>query len=179
MRRLFRTSLQRCSQDVSSTIYGDGEQSRDSTYVDNIVEANMLAMRTEGVGGGLYNVATGERTSLIVSLKNSGRRPAGTSCPSMRPREREMSDTLRQTFIEPKASLDIAQSSPALKGSHGHLRSTPKERVRRLVDRGTVGARTGSIAPFQRRPLVPMGESPRYCGLCRLAAGDGGSVAGG
>lgn len=45
-------------------IYGDGEQSRDFAYVDNVVEANILAMTAHGVGGGLYNVAAGERTSL-------------------------------------------------------------------------------------------------------------------
>jgi len=41
-------------------IYGDGEQSRDFTYVANVVEANMLAMSAEGVGGKAYNVAMGE-----------------------------------------------------------------------------------------------------------------------
>ena len=45
-------------------VYGDGEQSRDFTHVDNVVEANMLAITAEGVGGALYNVATGKRTSI-------------------------------------------------------------------------------------------------------------------
>jgi len=41
------------------TIYGDGEQSRDFTYVDNVVAANLLAADAAGVGGEILNVATG------------------------------------------------------------------------------------------------------------------------
>jgi nucleoside-diphosphate-sugar epimerase len=47
------------------TIYGDGEQSRDFTYIDNAVEANLLACRSEEVGRGeVINVACGERYTL-------------------------------------------------------------------------------------------------------------------
>jgi len=46
------------------TIHGDGEQSRDFTYVENVVEANLAAMSAEGVAGRTYNVACGERVSL-------------------------------------------------------------------------------------------------------------------
>ena len=41
------------------TIYGDGEQSRDFTFVDNVVAANLLAADAPGVGGEILNVATG------------------------------------------------------------------------------------------------------------------------
>ena len=41
------------------TIYGDGEQSRDFTYVDNVVGANLLAAEAAGVHGEIVNVATG------------------------------------------------------------------------------------------------------------------------
>jgi nucleoside-diphosphate-sugar epimerase len=46
------------------TIFGDGEQSRDFTYVDNVVDANCLALRSEGAVGRVYNVGCGERISL-------------------------------------------------------------------------------------------------------------------
>ena len=46
-------------------INGDGEQSRDFTYVDNVVQANLAAAQASGVGGGIYNVACGERYSLL------------------------------------------------------------------------------------------------------------------
>jgi nucleoside-diphosphate-sugar epimerase len=46
-------------------IFGDGEQSRDFTYVANVVEANLLAMDAPtSVCGGVYNVACGERVTL-------------------------------------------------------------------------------------------------------------------
>ena len=45
-------------------IFGDGEQSRDFTYVENAVEANMLALDAERVGGRVYNIACGERITL-------------------------------------------------------------------------------------------------------------------
>jgi len=46
-------------------IHGDGEQSRDFTYIDNVVHANRLAMTTPGVGGEVFNVACNERHSLL------------------------------------------------------------------------------------------------------------------
>lgn len=46
------------------TIYGDGTQSRDFTYIDNTVEANMLAMDAPEAMGQTCNVACGERFTL-------------------------------------------------------------------------------------------------------------------
>jgi len=48
------------------TIYGDGEQSRDFTYVDNVVSGNLLACEApaDQVAGKYFNVATGLRISL-------------------------------------------------------------------------------------------------------------------
>jgi UDP-glucose 4-epimerase len=53
------------------TIYGDGEQSRDFTYVDNIVQANLLAAvaPSEKVAGQMMNVATGTRTTLNAIIE--------------------------------------------------------------------------------------------------------------
>ena len=55
-------------------IFGDGEQSRDFTYIDNAVSANLLATTAPAaaVCGKVFNVATGERTTLnqaFASLK--------------------------------------------------------------------------------------------------------------
>ncbi|MGH7275545.1 MAG: SDR family oxidoreductase [Candidatus Rokuibacteriota bacterium] len=46
-------------------VHGDGAQSRDFTYIDNVVEANVLAARAPGVGGEVFNVGCGERVSLL------------------------------------------------------------------------------------------------------------------
>jgi len=51
------------------TIYGDGGQTRDFTYVDNVVEANMLAaIAPKEVAGKVVNVACGESISLLDLL---------------------------------------------------------------------------------------------------------------
>lgn len=46
------------------TIFGDGEQSRDFTYVDNVVEANLLACTAPHAVGRVINIATGQRHLL-------------------------------------------------------------------------------------------------------------------
>jgi nucleoside-diphosphate-sugar epimerase len=46
------------------TIYGDGEQSRDFTYVDNAVDATLLAMDAEGIAGQVFNVSCGVRVTV-------------------------------------------------------------------------------------------------------------------
>ncbi len=45
-------------------IFGDGEQSRDFTYIENVVQANLLAMSAEHLHGEAINIACAERTSL-------------------------------------------------------------------------------------------------------------------
>jgi UDP-glucose 4-epimerase len=46
------------------TVYGDGDQSRDFTFVDNVVGANLLAADAPDVGGEILNVATGESVTV-------------------------------------------------------------------------------------------------------------------
>ena len=48
------------------TIFGDGEQSRDFTYVENVVEANLLATQAKGpdVAGQVFNIACGTRITI-------------------------------------------------------------------------------------------------------------------
>jgi UDP-N-acetylglucosamine/UDP-N-acetyl-alpha-D-glucosaminouronate 4-epimerase len=63
----------------SPVIYGDGRQSRDFTYVDNVVNANLLALQARGLAGQVVNVATGRRVTLLAllhSLATATGRPA-------------------------------------------------------------------------------------------------------
>ena len=55
----------------SPVIYGDGETTRDFCYVDNVVEANLLAMKTDNLEafGKVYNIGTGMQTSLNDLVK--------------------------------------------------------------------------------------------------------------
>jgi len=59
-------------KDEPPTIYGDGEQSRDFTYIDNVVEANLLAARAKKTSGQVVNIACGQAVTVneIISLIN-------------------------------------------------------------------------------------------------------------
>lgn len=46
------------------TIYGDGEQTRDFTFVENCVQANLLAAKAKSVAGEVFNVGAGKQTSV-------------------------------------------------------------------------------------------------------------------
>jgi nucleoside-diphosphate-sugar epimerase len=63
-------------------IYGDGQQSRDFTYIDNTVHGTVLASRAVGVAGETFNVACGEETTLNQLVQQigeiSGRRVEAT-----------------------------------------------------------------------------------------------------
>jgi UDP-glucose 4-epimerase len=49
-------------------VFGDGEQSRDFTYIDNVVDANLQAMTSAGGAGQAFNIACGERLTLNEAL---------------------------------------------------------------------------------------------------------------
>jgi len=50
-------------------IYGDGLQSRDFTYVQNVVEANLLACQVPGAAGQVFNIACGDRITVNAMLQ--------------------------------------------------------------------------------------------------------------
>jgi len=61
------------------TIYGDGKQSRDFTFVENVVRANVLAMDAPDAAGKVFNVGCGARYTLnavVASLQQLINRPA-------------------------------------------------------------------------------------------------------
>ena len=51
-------------------IFGDGEQSRDFTYIDNVVNANLLACKAPKAAGEMMNLACGDRMTLNELAKN-------------------------------------------------------------------------------------------------------------
>jgi nucleoside-diphosphate-sugar epimerase len=55
-----RAALER----TTPTIFGDGEQSRDFTYVEDVAELNLKAARAQGVSGKFYNGGNGGRVTL-------------------------------------------------------------------------------------------------------------------
>jgi UDP-glucose 4-epimerase len=54
------------------TVYGDGEQSRDFTYIDNVVEANLLAARVKKTCGEVVNIACGQAVTVneVIDIIN-------------------------------------------------------------------------------------------------------------
>jgi UDP-glucose 4-epimerase len=57
--------IQAALRDEPIIVHGDGEQSRDFTYIDNVVEANLKACTAPGVGGEVFNIACNTRHSVI------------------------------------------------------------------------------------------------------------------
>jgi len=60
-------------KDEPPTIYGDGEQSRDFTYIDNVVDANLLAARSKRTQGEVVNIACGKAVTVneIIDMINN------------------------------------------------------------------------------------------------------------
>lgn len=91
------------------TIYGDGEQSRDFTYVENIVQANLLAARAEGAAGEMMNFACGKRCSLNELLETL---------------QRIMGTDIEPVFEDPRPG-DVRHSMADIRKSRELLGYTP------------------------------------------------------
>lgn len=59
-------------KDEPPTVFGDGEQSRDFTHVDNVVEANLLAARAKHTAGEVVNIACGQAITVnaVIDMIN-------------------------------------------------------------------------------------------------------------
>ena len=82
---LFTTAL---LSGKTPTIFGDGLQSRDFTYVANVVDANLRALKAKGLSGQTVNVATGRRITLkqlLAGLARETGRPAKAKYAPTRP----------------------------------------------------------------------------------------------
>lgn len=69
-----------CLRDTEATIFGDGTQSRDFTFVEDCVKANLLACAAHITGGEVCNVGSGARV-MIAELYEQIRRLAGSEKP--------------------------------------------------------------------------------------------------
>ncbi len=97
----------------SPTIEGDGEQSRDFTYIANAVHANLLACHAEGVAGEVFNIGCGEQTSintlanLIGEMMEVDAKPVYTSSRpgDVRHSRADIQKAQRMLGYEPKVDL--------------------------------------------------------------------------
>ena len=60
-------------EDTQPVVFGDGEQTRDFTYVENAVQANLLACEAPNVSGKVFNVGVAGRVSLNAVLRELGK----------------------------------------------------------------------------------------------------------
>jgi len=60
-------------EDSQPVVFGDGEQTRDFTYVENAVQANLLACEAPSVSGKVFNVGVGGRVSLNEVVRALGK----------------------------------------------------------------------------------------------------------
>jgi UDP-glucose 4-epimerase len=84
-------------------IHGDGTQSRDFTFIDNVIHANLRAAEAPGVGGEVFNVACGERYTLLDLVAHLNR-ILGTSL------EAEFDDWRKGDVMHSLADIDKART---------------------------------------------------------------------
>ena len=97
-------------QSKRPTIYGDGLQSRDFTYVQNVVEANLLACAVPGVAGQVFNVACGDRITVNSMLQQINKITGKDIAP---------------TYADPRPG-DIKHSQADITRAKEHLGYQPK-----------------------------------------------------
>lgn len=92
-------------------IYGDGEQSRDFTYIQNVVNANLLAAEAEGAEGKIFNIACGQRITvnslveMLAEIMEKNMKPVHT--------ERRQGD-VKHSLADITQAKNILGYSPAI-----------------------------------------------------------------
>ncbi|MGE3511251.1 MAG: NAD-dependent epimerase/dehydratase family protein [Vicinamibacterales bacterium] len=106
----FHRFLQAVAAGVPIPVYGDGEQTRDFTFVADAVEANVLAA-TRGAPGGVYNIGGGSRVTVneVVQMigRVTGREPIIDRQPSQK-------GDMRHTFADTARAKAALGFTPAV-----------------------------------------------------------------
>ncbi|HJT31964.1 MAG TPA: SDR family oxidoreductase [Pirellulales bacterium] len=111
------------------TVYGDGGQSRDFTFVANVVHGNLLAADAPGAAGRVFNVANGRSTSLL-SLLNQLNRLLGTTIEPIHAPPR--AGDIRESLADISAAREVLGYEPQVDFEEGLKRSVGY--YRELVD---------------------------------------------
>lgn len=96
-------------------IYGDGEQTRDFTFVEDCVKANLLACKTPGIAGNFYNIACGKQTS-VNQLFELIKEIVGTDIPPV---------------YEPARAGDVKYSYASIKKAKEQMQFKPDFRLKK------------------------------------------------
>jgi nucleoside-diphosphate-sugar epimerase len=93
------------------TIFGDGEQSRDFTYVQNVVEANLRAAEASGANGRIFNVAAGSPRSVNTLVETISEL---LGKPAERRFEPPRAGDLRDSYADISAAREILGWEPTV-----------------------------------------------------------------
>jgi UDP-glucose 4-epimerase len=135
-------------EDTQPVIFGDGEQTRDFTYVENAVQANLLACEAPNISGKVFNVGVGGRFSLnqTVALLNK------ISGKSLEPK------------YEPGRDGDIRDSQADISQAREFLGYEPavvfEEGLRRTFEWYTAAQARANAAPAPVPATVPAPAKP-------------------
>ncbi len=99
-------------------VYGDGEQTRDFTYVEDIVSANLLALRDEAVGQ-IFNIGGGARVSLRSTIATLEKVVGRTAQVAFQPPQR---GDMRDTYADTAAARTILGYTPRVRLEEGLVR---------------------------------------------------------
>ena len=102
------------------TVFGDGHQSRDFTYVDNVVQGNLCAADAAGASGRVFNVANGRSTSLLDLLAELNRL-LGTAVEPLHAPPR--AGDIRESLADIRAAQSILGYQPRVGFQEGLQRS--------------------------------------------------------
>jgi nucleoside-diphosphate-sugar epimerase len=103
--------ITRIDKGESPRIFGDGEQSRDFTYVANVVRANMLAIEAEEISGEVLNIACGDRitvNTLFEKIRDYFHKDIQAVHDEPRPGD------VRHSFADITKAMDMIQYEPAV-----------------------------------------------------------------
>jgi len=102
------------------TIYGDGKQSRDFTYIDNVVAGNLAAAEAPDAPGKVFNVACGSQFTLL-DLVAAINQVLGTDIEPVFEEARK--GDVRESLADITAAREVLGYEPAIEFSEGLLRS--------------------------------------------------------
>lgn len=123
-------------EQTSPTIYGDGEQSRDFTYVEDVADLVVKALHVPGVSGMLFNAGNGNRYTLNEVWKTLKRITGCTLDPKYGP---ERAGDVRHSQADTRAAVQMLGHAPKFTLEQG-LRRTFEWFSKDASERTTVGA---------------------------------------
>ena len=104
----------------SPPVYGDGKQSRDFTYIDNVVEGTILASQAPGVSGESFNIALGEEHTVLELLNELNSIMGLSVAADFQP---PRAGDVRRTLADPSKAQRLLKWKGSVKFSEG-LRRT-------------------------------------------------------